>query len=250
MKPMLLRMRIWLSGLLWLTCLSMCHAATSPPETMLWVWERPTDLRWLSPDKAGVAYLRTIVLLSGEQAAVSQRRQPIHMPATLFKIPVVHVDIDNLHPPTLNDAQLVTLVTAVEKAAAASQGWVQLDFEARYSQRDFYLRLLQALQPLRLAAPQIRLSVTALASWCMQDAWLDAKLVDEIVPMLFRMHRDGPAIRDHLARQHQLPVAACNQSVGLLIGDPVTTPHNTRRRYWFNPGDWQATTRFEKENSK
>lgn len=212
---------------------------------MLWVWERPTDLRWLPPQRAGVAYLRTQVLLKGDTAQVTRRRQPIHMPAAIYKMPVVHVDIDNLQPPTLNDQQLQTLVATVQAAAAHGAGWVQLDFEARHSQRAFYLQLLSRLQPMRR---HTRLSVTALASWCMQDTWLDAKLVDEVVPMLFRMHRDGPAIREHLKRYRRLPVEACNQAVGLLVGQPVPPPDTAHRLYWFHQGDWQATTRFDKEN--
>jgi hypothetical protein len=62
---------------------------------------------------------------------------------------------------------------------------VQLDFEVRRSQRAFWLEVVQSV---RAALPiGVRLSVTALASWCHGDRWLAQAPADEIVPMYFRL---------------------------------------------------------------
>jgi len=47
---------------------------------------------------------------------------------------------------------------------------VQIDFDARRSQRRFYVRLLRDLR--RRMPPSLPLSITALASWCAYDDWL------------------------------------------------------------------------------
>ncbi len=56
------------------------------------------------------------------------------------------------------------------------------------------------LQDLRQKLPQqIPLSMTALASFCVGDRWLDDLPVDEAVPMIFRMGPDDQRIKNMLA---------------------------------------------------
>jgi len=234
----LLALALWQAG---------CPAAELPAR-MAWVWDRPQPaLPW--PAEVGVAYQQATVRLSGASAQVRLRRWPLPLPAHTVPLPVVHVSLDALHPPRWDAAQQALVRQAVLAAWGRSpSGWVQIDLEARPSQRAGYLALLQSLQAQRQQVqPQtgqpLRLSVTALASWCMGDPWLPAALVDEIVPMYFHMGRDGPRIRTQLAQQGQASVAACRASSGWLLGERLALPAaqgQAHRLYHFNTRAWQA----------
>jgi hypothetical protein len=106
---------------------------------------------------------------------------------------------------------------------------VQLDHDARASERAAYLRLLVALRAAmprpsaKLGNPRDRtLTMTALASWCSDDAFLEqaSRQVDGVVPMVFAMGREGPFVRTRL---HAAPfdVAACQAQLGVSIDEPA-----------------------------
>src|SRR5438132_238843 len=65
------------------------------------------------------------------------------------------------------------------------------------------------------------LSMTALASWCMQDNWIDDLTVDEAVPMLFRMGVDATEVTTYVAEGGRFASAVCSSSVGLAVDEPV-----------------------------
>lgn len=214
------------------------HAvAAQPPQTLLWLWDRPQLFAAL-PDGVGAAYLQATVQLSGMQSRTTLRQWPLRIAPGTTLIPVVHVAFDNLAPSPIDEAQQQAIADAVVQAAQHNRsGWVQLDFEARRSQRAGYVAVLRKLQPLR---PGVKLSVTALASWCMGDAWLPASLVDEIVPMYFRMGRDKASIRQRLDAQGAPAVAACRSAGGVLLGEAWPLPTGTQRRYVFHARPWKS----------
>jgi hypothetical protein len=145
------------------------------------------------------------------------------------------------------NAQQQAIANALAHAAAHNRsGWVQLDFEARRSQREAYVALLQRLQPLRA---NVRLSATALASWCMSDPWLPAGLVDEVVPMYFRMGAESAHIRQRLQVAGTATVPACRDAAGLLLGEPWPALVGVKRRYVFHTGAWK-TEDFEKIDTR
>jgi hypothetical protein len=206
------------------------------PRTLLWMWDRPQRFDSL-PDGLGVAYLHATVQLSGGQSRTTWRRWPLRLAPGVAAVPVVHVAFDNLSPSPVDEAQQAAIAAALEHAARHSRsGWVQLDFEARRSQRDAYIALLRRLQPLR---GKVRLSVTALASWCMGDRWLPAELLDEAVPMYFRMGAEAAHIRQRLVATGQAAVPACRGAAGLMLGEPWPALQGLRRRYVFHAGTWQ-----------
>ena len=45
------------------------------PRVVLWAWERPVDLRFIDPRKAGVAFLARTIHLRGNEAVVRERLQ-------------------------------------------------------------------------------------------------------------------------------------------------------------------------------
>jgi len=94
---------------------------------------------------------------------------------------------------SLDAAEADEVARAVSEAAAGNAvAAVQVDFDARQSQREWYAGVLRRSVRAEMPA-QMPLSMTALASWCSYDgAWLRSLPVDEAVPMLFRME-PGPA---------------------------------------------------------
>lgn len=184
---------------------------------------------WLAGDKVLVrpgARLRALARANGTTPAV---------------IPVVHVEIDPLRPPTsLRQAEPVVLDAMRAAARATTSGWVQLDLEARPSQRDDYRALVQHI---RAALPrEVRLSVTALAWWCRSGAWLDGLQADEVVPMFFRMGRDSAPLRALVMQRPAALHPLCRAgSAGFsrqeAFTDEVTARY--RRTYWFDEKGWR-----------
>ena len=106
----------------------------------------------------------------------------------------------------------------------------QVDFDAKLSERDWYRQLLQELRrDLRASMP---LSMTALASWCDRDGWVEGLPVSEAVPMLFRMGAGEPkGTRD-------FRLGACRASFGISTDElPADLPHG-RRLFVFHPRAW------------
>lgn len=94
------------------------------------------------------------------------------------------------------------------------------------------------LRSLREALPvSARLEMTALASWCLADGWIEPLPVSA-VPMLFRM---GPASSDVtrvLPSLQDWPVTPCRGSVGLATDEPVRWTLSARRVYVFSTTSW------------
>ncbi|WP_374348891.1 hypothetical protein [Chitinimonas sp.] len=196
-------------------------ALDSLPTTMLWAWDRPEDLRWLNDADTGVAYLAASVILRGDAVQVTPRRPGLQVNGRLAVIPVVHIDAWR-GTPGLNAAQRDAIVDAVLAVAGrGNRRVVQLDFEARRSQRAFLAELVQGLRA-RLPS-DTALSMTALASWCAGDYWLASIEADEIVPMAFRMANDDAAIRSQLATRGRFTAARCQDAIGLSLDEPPIT---------------------------
>lgn len=213
------------------------HDAGLSPRLVLWVWERNEDLSFLHRGEAAIAPVVVTVTLAGDTVDIVWRRQQLRFSPSTEILPVIHVEaFDRLNPPILNAPQRMALAqTIVEVAASYPARVVQLDFEVRPSQRAFYKAVLQDV---RQRSDDIRLSLTALASWCAGDRWLQDISVDEIVPMLFRMGRDGPRIRQGYLDAGDLPAAECNQTVGFATDEWIPAKVGAPRIYLFSPRAW------------
>lgn len=212
----------------------MCMAA----ERVAWLWDGPAMPAW---SEAHVAVVVQHVLLRGSEILVRPRPQAPRLGDTTRVTPVVHVELSLLQPPVLAERQREVIVEAVRRAAGhSSSGWVQLDLEARPSQRAFYVATLRAL---RAALPaQVKLSVTALAWWCRSPDWLDELPVDEVVPMFFRMGRDSAVLRRLLADEPRQLHQKCREgAAGFSMQEPVDAATSRRyaRSYWFDGRRWR-----------
>lgn len=215
---------------------SLAHA--DPPSVMLWAWERPEDLRFL-PDGVGVASLDATVDLTDRGARVMRRRQPLLVREGQWRMAVVRVQSRPRGHALTPEARAVIVDVVTSASRREGVRGVQIDYDAPASQREAYRAMLTALRS--SLAPSMWLSITALASWCVGDRWLDefAMPVDEVVPMVFTMGRGGAPVLDALRSRREMPSRACRQSVGWAVGEPTVTLRSTRRTYVFNPAPWR-----------
>lgn len=217
--------------------LAACRAGERPPSTLiLWAWERPEDLRF-APVGVEIAVQTGFVDISGASFTAHGRRYPLrtaHPPATAL----VHVQIDPSRPAQWTPALRQRVAAAVlHYATAIPARRVQVDFEVRASERAI---LLDLLADVRRGLPRgAILSMTALASWCDGETWLDAAPVDEIVPMLFRM-RGGEALKNRLAAGGDFRDPRCRAALGIASDSPIPRAPPGRRVYLFSPASWTA----------
>jgi len=208
------------------------------PSVFAWTWNRDDDLRFLPPG-AGVAAVRVSVEIEHDVVRVRANNGTWTAPAEAFVLPVVHVDAFERWHPALNAAQEDALVAAIVSAGEGSpSGALQLDFEATPGQRAFYRRVLARV---RERLPSEWISITALASWCMDDRWTAGLPVDDVVAMAFRLGRDAPVRRRAIAALERWPAVDCS-STGIAADEPGLRPPAHRTLFLFSPSPWTAAT--------
>lgn len=217
----------------WLLLAALC-APVQAATDVAWVW--PSSDAPPAADYQTLAVLTDTLLFKGEGVARQPRRRAlVVLDARVQVIPVVHVQALPDSPDVFTDAQRKAVLGALDRAVAgATSGWVQLDFEAPSRQREAYLALVKTARQ-RLPA-SVRLSVTALASWCLQGAWLDSLAADEVVPMWYRMGE--PVAQDHPGLHARCRGPAAGFSVQVPPKQAVAD--RFARRFWFNERNWTA----------
>lgn len=200
------------------------------PREFWWYWDRPAEQLPAPAPGVGAAVLVTHVIFSGQGYLLQPRRSALRLPDGTATMPVVHVEVDPARPFAANAAQNDALRAAVLDAVRrGSSTWVQLDFEARRSQREFWRTAVQSIKASLPAG--VRLSVTALASWCYGDRWIGDAPVDEIVPMYFRLKQ---ARRDYTVRSAAgVTEARCATAYGVADDEPDWPVLLPGRRYVF-----------------
>jgi hypothetical protein len=207
-------------------------------DAIAWLWK---DASVPAFSRAAVAVVDRHIWLAGDKVLVRPGARPRALARGTNVIPVVHVEIDPLHPPAnLHQAEPVVLDAMRSAARATTAGWVQLDLEARPSQRLEYRDLVRQVRA--ALPPEVKLSVTALAWWCRSKAWLDGLAADEVVPMFFRMGRDNAPLRGIVARGPGALHPLCRAgSAGFSRQEPFPREvvARYRRTYWFDETGWK-----------
>lgn len=211
------------------------------PSIILWAWERPEKLDFVDPKKIGVAFLAKTLYLRAEKVVSRPRLQPLAVPEGAAVIAVVRIESDRSDAPELSQEQMKAAASEIaELGNLPNVVMVQVDFDATKSERDFYRRLLSEL---RATLPQTTpLSITALASWCKGDNWLDDLPVDEAVPMLFRMGVERQQFLSQLAAGAGFNSERCQASAGVSTDEPLAQLPRVQRLYVFNPEPWSPRT--------
>lgn len=210
---------------------------SSLPATILWAWERPERLDYLDPQRTGVAFLAKTIYLRGDRVVSRPRLQPLSLPAEATVIAVARIESDRTESPALSQRQLKdTAAEIAELGSLPNVVMVQVDFDATLTERAFYRSLLFELRG--KLPPSTLLSITALASWCKGDNWLDDLPIDEAVPMLFRMGVERKQFLSQLAAGGSFSAKACQASVGISTDEPLAPLPPVQRVYVFNPTSW------------
>jgi hypothetical protein len=206
--------------------LAACRRDALPqfPRLMLWAWESPQNLDFIDPKQAGVAFLARTVLVKDGQAKILPRFQRLHVPAGTVLMAVVRIESQGTPLP---DVQTVCGMVASAATLAGVRG-LQIDYDAKSSERGFYRGLIQCVRS-RTGLPLV---ITALASWCQADDWIRGLPISDAVPMLFRM---GP---DRYRPGSNFPVPLCQNSFGISIDEPIARLPRGKRLYIFHPGPW------------
>ena len=231
-----------------LITVASCHRQTTRnrldetqfPSVILWAWERPEDLSFLDSHKYGVAFLAQTLTLKGDEVGFNPRHQLLQVPPGTKMMAVTRIESQKVtgQRPALSlnqRQQLVKLILRTMELGHVSA--IQIDFDALVSERDFYRALLQDL---RAQLPDnVPLSMTALASFCIGDRWLDDLPVDEAVPMVFRMGADDRSIKSMLANGNDFGEPRCRRSYGIAVDEPLQMKFaKDRRLYVFTNHSW------------
>ena len=200
------------------------------PGLVLWAWERPEDLRFIDSATTGVAYLAATVDLQPDGTArFHVRQQPLRVPKDASLTAVVRIEspLRYIFP---NAARLAAGIANASQRRDVKA--LQIDFDARASERSFYRAFLVELR----RGTRLPIGITALASWCDGDSWINGQPLSEAVPMFFRM--GGSESKDM-----SVNAPGCSHSIGLSTDEvwPSSRPKGLRegaRIYVFNPHAW------------
>jgi hypothetical protein len=151
--------------------------------------------------------------------------QPLKVPPGTAVMAVVRLESRSALLPPVEEVARPVLEDAANPAVRA----VQIDFDARNSEREWYAALLRRLERGIAGKP---LDITALASWCLGDPWLRDLPVSDAVPMLFRMGKGEPR------EVREFASGVCRASVGVATDElPYAIPHG-RRVFVFAARGW------------
>jgi hypothetical protein len=209
------------------------------PRVTVWAWERREDLRAIDPATTAVAWLDRTVVVDARGLAVVPRRQAMLLPASAGLVRIAVVRVETGRGATLNDDSAQEVAEAIAQAAAPDAAALQVDFDAKQSERQWYASVLRRV---RAQMPKgMPLSITALASWCSYDGgWLERLPVDEAVPMLFRMEPDRRrlGVSGWGAGDFAIREPLCMGSVGISTTEAWPPDLAQRRVYVFADRGW------------
>ena len=208
----------------------------SLPDTILWAWERPERLNFIQTEKIGVAYLAKTIQLQGEDLFVRPRLQPLTLRPATRVVAVVRIETERFQTGSLSESQVERTANEVaEVATRPGVSAVQIDFDAKASERTSYRKLLFRVR--ELLPRSVALSMTALASWCAGDNWLSDLPVDEVVPMLFRLGVNRDQFTSRLQAGEELFGEPCTLAAGVSTDEKIPPPKR-KRLYIFSPKPW------------
>lgn len=207
------------------------------PQVMLWAWERSENLKFIDPTTTGVAFLAKTISLKATEINIRPRFQPLETPPSTTLIAVVRIETDRYQTPVFSVEQkekaLATIIDLIKLNGVVG---LQIDFDAKKSERPFYKDLLVTLRD-RLPSNYL-LSITALASWAIYDNWIADLPIDEAVPMLFRMGTDKQQVLNYLAAKKDFTLHIASSSLGIATDSEFTWLPTQKRIYIFAERSW------------
>lgn len=213
------------------------------PSKILWAWERPEDLRFVDLNKFGVAFLAQTLSLQKDEVVFEPRRQPLQIAPKTYLIAVTRIESgkQNSNKADLSENQRKKVVNYIKKTLELPNvKAVQIDFDATASERNFYRNFISDLK--KELPENTPLTITALASWCVGDAWFSDFPIDEAVPMAFEMGADDAAIRKFLTGGNDWREPLCRGSYGVAVGENLKIDFRPNRRiFYFKSRAWEKS---------
>ena len=222
------------------------------PRIMVWSWQHNDDLSYLDTARVGVAYLVGRFVVDGERLAFDRSFSQIKLPAGVYREAAVRLEIKALDQSKLDSVadNLSKMIVSTALGSPHAIAALQVDFDARVSDRKFYALLLRKLRA-RLPAG-VGLSMTALASWCLGDNWLSGSHlpIDEVVPMLFSLGLGQHQVTQWLAQSSTLSpnLFGGRLAPGLSLNEPRffellgSRLAKYKRVYIFSSHGWKRNT--------
>jgi hypothetical protein len=209
----------------------------SLPKRILWIWERPEDLRELDPSSTGIAVLEETLHFGYSMTPVA-RHQAILLPDRTARIAVVRIETDQRFAGHKNDSALRRAAVADLRTISQQPGIsaLQIDFDAKRSERAFYRKLLVDLR--RQMPSGLPLDITALVSWCSNDDWIGDLPINAATPMFFRMEPDRRRLLLNAAPEYRLREPLCAGSVGVSIMEGWPGDLAGKRLFIFSDRGW------------
>ncbi|MBL8194811.1 MAG: DUF3142 domain-containing protein [Blastocatellia bacterium] len=206
------------------------------PKIMLWAWERSENLMFIDSKSTGVAFLAKTILLKEDKVDIRPRLQPLAVAPNTVLVAVVRIETSLQQPPELSEEQLRQTIKAIKSVTKLNIIGLQIDFDAKLSERKFYKELLEKLR--RELPKNYLLSITALASWAMYDNWIADLPVDEVVPMLFSLGVEKQQLLSYLAAKKDFRTKNTQTSIGISTGEDLPWLPAKRRIYIFANQSW------------
>ena len=158
------------------------------PNTMLWAWHRPEDLRGLDRQKVGVAFLAATWFLGPDGPRIEPRVQPLLVDPGTQLMAVVRIEVVVRPLPAYDDRQVrsmaASLAEVVERSRAAG---LQIDYDATSSSTCPIDNCCRRRARSATGRCNDRLVVVVRG-----DELLLGAPVDEVVPMSFQLGVQGP----------------------------------------------------------
>ena len=211
---------------------SIAGSSASAPDYYLWAWRRNEDLSFVNSDNIKAAIWTGTIHWDQGRLEVDHRLNPITYPAGMDVVAVSRLEITGI-PDSEATVEIAKALWRLGDSFDPIE--FQIDFDARRSQRDFYSRLLAEVRGRIGSTP---LSITALASWCFYDSWIEGLPVDGVVPMIYRMGPEGGSIRKRLTQDRKFPAAICRGNVGYSSDEPLAPVDGLQRVFLFHPQPW------------
>jgi hypothetical protein len=210
------------------------------PRIILWAWEYPANWQFLDTKQVGVAFLAAKALLIKDDVVYRPRAQVLAVPSKTYTIAVIR--IESGRATSLSYNQLENLTTKILGTLSENKvNGLQLDFDARSSERTFYRQLLTTLR--RRMPSNMPLSITCLASWCLGDNWIDDLPCNEVVPMFFSMGKDRQRMLSYLSEHKLSNCMPAQLSLGLSVAEPDVLDHISHlpaHVYLFSDKGWKS----------
>ena len=209
---------------------------------IFWVWERPENLYFVKDKNISFAYLAGTVTKTDKNLEYYSRRQPLRIPDESETISVIRIE-DRSKNHVFEDKYLSEISDYIVKSCREKTSNIacQIDFDASESQIEFYKKLVVSVR--EKLPKEMKLSLTALVSWCVNDkAWFDELPIDEAVPMFFRLGREENIYWQRISEGRLNISKSCQKAVGVATDEPMPNKIYTKDKpiYIFNNDYWTA----------